>query len=160
MNGFDAAAFRTAMSRFTTGVVVVTAPGPVGMVVSSFTSVSLEPPLVLFCAGNESTTWPRIRETGRFCANVLAAGQESVARRFAGPGDRYDGIRHLTGRHGSPILDGVHAYVDCEIAEEYPGGDHTIVVGRVLELDTGQGTGPLVFHHSRFHDGAGLNAVC
>ncbi|GAB3392499.1 flavin reductase family protein [Amycolatopsis echigonensis] len=159
MSEFDAVAFRTALSRFTTGVVVVTAPGPVGMVVSSFTSVSLEPPLVLFCAGNGSSTWPRIRESSRFCANVLASGQEPLARQFAGPGDRFDGVGYQPGPHGSPVLDGVHAYVDCEIAGEYPGGDHTIVVGRVLGLDTGHGTGPLVFHHSRFHDGALLNLV-
>lgn len=160
MTEFDSAAFRATMSRFATGVVVVTAPGPVGMVVSSFTSVSLAPPLVLFCAGNGSTTWPKIREAGRFCANVLSAGQETIARRFAGSGDRYEGVGYRPGRHGSPVLDGVHAYVDCAIADAYPAGDHTIVVGRVLGLDTGSGTDPLLFHHSRFHDGTVLNPVC
>ncbi|GAA3528516.1 flavin reductase family protein [Amycolatopsis ultiminotia] len=159
MTAFDAAAFRTTLSRFTTGVVVVTAPGPVGMVVSSFTSVSLDPPLVLFCAGNESTTWPRIRDSGQFCANVLAAGQEPIARQFAGPGNRYRGIGYQRGPHGGLLLDGVHAYVDCEIAGEYPGGDHTIVVGRVRQLDIGRDTVPLVFHRSRFHDGTVLNAT-
>ncbi|MBB2502999.1 flavin reductase family protein [Amycolatopsis echigonensis] len=148
------------MSRFATGVVAVTAPGPVGMVVSSFTSVSLDPPLVLFCAGNESATWPRIRDSGQFCANVLAAGQESIARQFSGPGDRYRGIGYLPGPHGSPLLNDVHACVDCEIVAEYPGGDHTIVVGRVRHLDIGRDTVPLVFHRSRFHDGRVLSPTC
>ncbi|MFD4250048.1 flavin reductase family protein [Amycolatopsis thermoflava] len=156
---FDDVTFRTTLSRFTTGVVVVTAAGGAGMVVSSFTSVSLAPPLVLFCAGNTSTTWPRIREAGAFCANVLAAGQEDLARRFSGPGDRFAGVPHRPGVLGSPVLAGVHAHLECEITDAHPAGDHTIVVGRVVALDSGDGTAPLVFHHSRFHDGGVLTAV-
>ncbi|MDQ0382957.1 flavin reductase family protein [Amycolatopsis thermophila] len=156
---FDSATYRTTLSRFTTGVVVVTAAGGAGMVVSSFTSVSLAPPLVLFCAGNTSSTWPRIREAGAFCANVLAAGQEDIARRFSGPGDRFAGVPHRPGVLGSPVLHGVHAHLECEISDEHPAGDHTIVVGRVVALDTGRDTAPLVFHHSRFHDGAVLTSA-
>lgn len=152
----DSDVFRTTLGCFATGVVVITSTvdkTPVGLVVNSFTSVSLSPPLVLFCVGNGSTTWPFIRRAGRFCANILSAGQEAVARRFSGPGDRYTDTAYSIGPGGTPILDGVHASIECVITDEYAAGDHMIVIGQVLYLDANPDMAPLLFYRSRFHDG-------
>jgi 3-hydroxy-9,10-secoandrosta-1,3,5(10)-triene-9,17-dione monooxygenase reductase component len=144
---------RATMGCFVTGVVIVTASGadgPVGMAVNSFVSVSLDPPLVLFCAGRTSTTWPHIRAAGHFCANVLTADQEHLARRFAARGDRYTGVGYGPGATGAPVLDGVHAYADCEIIDEHDAGDHTVVIGHVVELRSDLGAAPLLFYRSRY----------
>jgi flavin reductase (DIM6/NTAB) family NADH-FMN oxidoreductase RutF len=154
----DAKAMRQVLGHFATGVVVVSADGPsdpVGMVANSFTSVSLDPPMVLFCAGRDSTTWPSIRMHGRFCVNILRHDQEELARRFAAKDvDRFEGVTYCRGPSGSPVLDGALAYVDCEIEREHPAGDHVIVVGRVLELDVvGDEVGwsaPLVFFRGQY----------
>jgi len=149
---------RATMGCFVTGVVVVTATGPdgpVGMAVNSFVSVSLDPPLVLFCASRTSTTWPHIRRTGHFCANVLTARQEHLARRFAGHGDRYSGVTYAQGTTGAPILDGVHAYADCKIVDEHEAGDHTVVIGRVVELHSDLAAAPLLFYRSGYRPLAG-----
>lgn len=146
-------AMRHVLACFATGVVVITADGaggPAGMAVSSFTSVSLDPPLVLFCASHTSTTWPVIRAAGHFCANVLAADQEHLARGFAARGDRYLGVSHRRGASGAPVLDGVHAWVDCEIAAEHDAGDHVVVIGRVLDLGADPARSPLLFYRSSY----------
>jgi 3-hydroxy-9,10-secoandrosta-1,3,5(10)-triene-9,17-dione monooxygenase reductase component len=156
--GITSDRMRAAMGCFATGVVVITATGadaPVGMAVNSFVSVSLNPPLVLFCASKTSTTWPHIRRAHHFCANVLTAHQEHLARRFAGRGDRYTGVSYARGTTGAPILDGVHAYAECEIVDEHDAGDHTLVIGRVLELRSDLGATPLVFYRSRYRPLAG-----
>jgi flavin reductase (DIM6/NTAB) family NADH-FMN oxidoreductase RutF len=150
----DSGVFRSTLGSFATGVVVITASGAggaLGMAVNSFTTVSLDPPLVLFCAAHSSMTWPRIRAAGRFCANVLASGQTDVARRFAGPGDRYHEVGHSPGISGSPVLVGAHAFVECVLVEEHDAGDHTIVLGRVVALGADESNSPLVFHRGRFH---------
>jgi flavin reductase (DIM6/NTAB) family NADH-FMN oxidoreductase RutF len=144
---------RAMLGHFATGVVVVTAPGPagpVGMAVNSFTSVSLDPPLVLFCAATTSTTWPHVQAAGAFCVNVLSADQEHLARNFAGSGDRYRGVAHRRGRSGGVILDGVLAYIDCEIHAEHPAGDHALVVGKVLDFACRPDVEPLVFFRSSY----------
>jgi 3-hydroxy-9,10-secoandrosta-1,3,5(10)-triene-9,17-dione monooxygenase reductase component len=144
---------RATMGCFATGVVIITALGagtPVGMAVSSFVSVSLDPPLVLFSAGQTSTTWPQIRQAGHFCANVLTARQEHLARRFAGRGDRYAGVSYGRAVTGAPVLSGVHAYADCQIVDEHAAGDHTLVIGRVLELHRDAEALPLLFYRSRY----------
>jgi 3-hydroxy-9,10-secoandrosta-1,3,5(10)-triene-9,17-dione monooxygenase reductase component len=146
-------AVRRAMACFATGVVVVTAngpSGPVGMAVNSFTSVSLDPPLVLFCASRSSNTWPWIKAAGHFCANVLSAHQEGLARVFAERGDRYLGVAHHRGVSGAPVLDCIHAHVDCEIAEEHDAGDHIVVIGRVLDVSMDAARSPLLFYRSRY----------
>ena len=134
----DAAHYRQVLGRFATGVTVITAMNgsePVGLAANSFTSVSLDPPLVLFCAAHASSTWPKIKEAGSFCVNVLSSEQETLSRQFAGKGDKYAGIGWRPGATGSPVLDGVLAWIDCETEAEYDGGDHVIVVGRVVGLD-------------------------
>jgi len=147
----DGPHFRRVLGHFPTGVTVVTAaPGgqPTGLAVGSFTSVSLDPPLVAFCPGRSSASWPRIHEAGAFCVNVLGEGQEEISRIFAGKEE--DKFRGLGWRPcadtGSPVLDGVLAWIDCEIETVVEAGDHWIVIGRVKALDCFDDRGgPLVF---------------
>ena len=142
--------FRRVLGLFPTGVVLVTAAtseGPTGMAVNSFTSVSLDPPLVSFCAARSSTTWPRIRAAGAFAVNVLGEEDVEVSRRFARKGaDRFAGLGHRPGATGAPVLDGVAAHLDCHLHEVHDAGDHVIVLGRVVHLDADDGIRPLVFH--------------
>lgn len=130
---------RRVLGSFATGVTIITAhgpSGPVGMAANSFTSVSLDPPLVLFCAGKSSTTWPDIREAGHFCVNVVREDGESLCRQFAAKGvDRFADVSHREVATGAPVLEDALAWVDCEITAEHDAGDHVIVVGRVLALD-------------------------
>ena len=146
---FDAARFRQVLGHFPTGVTVVTATtadGPIGLSIGSFSSLSLDPPLVLFCAGRTSTTWPRIRDVGAFCVNILAEDQEDVCRVFAGRGtDKFVGIGWRPSLVGAPLLYGCLASLDCRIEEVHVGGDHDIVIGRVIDLELHRQGGPLVF---------------
>lgn len=152
--GFDAQAFRKVLGRFPTGVTIVTAEGddgPVGMAVNSFTSVSLDPPLVLFCAAHSSTTWPTIREAGAFTVNILGQGDEPLCRQFASKDvDRFSDIAHTRGATGAPVLDGVAAHLDCRIDALHEAGDHVIVVGRVESVDADDKIDPLVFHAGEY----------
>lgn len=152
----DPAEFRQVCGHFTTGVTVITATDgddPVGLAANSFTSVSLEPPLVLFCAGKTSTTWPRIEKADAYAVNILAADQEEISRTFAAPDvDRFEGVAWHQGVTGSPILDGALAYLDCEIEAKHDAGDHVLVVGRVVDLDVQRDTGPLVFYRGGYGD--------
>lgn len=150
---------RRVLGHFATGVTVVTARcegEPVGMAANSFTSVSLEPPLVLFCAGVESETWPLIRAADRFCVNVLGHHQSELAVSFARKGsDRYEGVELIEDGEAPPRLAGAIAHVDCHIAAEHPGGDHTIVVGEVERLAVAEGeeaalAEPLIFYRGGF----------
>lgn len=156
---FDEARFRQVLGRYPTGVVVVTAaPGgvPVGLSIGSFASLSLDPPLVLFCPDRASSTWPRIRDGGVFCANVLGADQEELSRSFATRGiDKFAGIGWRPSRSGSPILAGSLAWVDCDIDRTTTAGDHHIVVGRVRDLDVEREGSPLIF----FRGGYGRYSV-
>ena len=147
---FDGAKFRQVLGHFATGVTVITAVdggAPVGLAVGSFASLSLDPPLVLFCPGNQSSSWPKIRAAGSFCANILASDQEHVCRIFATKEpDKFASIGwSRTVSTGSPRIDGVLAWIDCTIEDILPGGDHEIVVGRVQDLDARDAHGPLVF---------------
>jgi 3-hydroxy-9,10-secoandrosta-1,3,5(10)-triene-9,17-dione monooxygenase reductase component len=155
----DGAEMRRVLGHFATGVTVITARcdgEPVGMAANSFTSVSLEPPLVLFCAGVESETWPRIRLADRFCVNVLGHRQLELARSFARKGtDRYEGVELEEREDGPPRLAGAIAHIDCRIWAEHPGGDHTIVIGEVVELAVAEADAatlqePLIFYRGGF----------
>jgi flavin reductase (DIM6/NTAB) family NADH-FMN oxidoreductase RutF len=131
-------------------VCVVTAADPdggdAGLAVGSFTSVSLDPPLVAFLVDHESTSWPRIRRSESFCVNVLAAGQEHVCRAFAATGmDKFDGLRFRRGQSGAAIFEGVIAWIDCDIDAVHTAGDHEIVVGRVRDLGIENSALPLLF---------------
>jgi 3-hydroxy-9,10-secoandrosta-1,3,5(10)-triene-9,17-dione monooxygenase reductase component len=146
----DSARFRQVLGHFPTGVTVITAAtpeGPAGLAVGSFFSVSLDPPLVAFCAGKTSTSWPKIATAGHFVVNVLAEDQEDVSRVFASKGtDKFHGIgyRPAPGT-GAPVISDVLAWIDCEIDTVHEAGDHWIVIGRVLDLEVGHEGGPLVF---------------
>lgn len=147
-DGVDSARFRTVLGHFATGVTVVTghgSSGPSGLAANSFTSVSLEPPLVLVCMANTSSTWPVIRDSGHFAVNVLGDHQEETCRRFSARGERFEGVGWSPGKTGSPILNDAIAYLDCVIHAEYDGGDHRIVVGRVVDLGLPTEGGPLLF---------------
>lgn len=124
---------------------------PVGLSVNSFTSVSLNPPLIAFCASRSSRTWPRIQQAGRFCVNVLAENQEDVSRVFAARGpDKFQGIGWRPAPSGAPILAGVLAWIDCSLEAEYDGGDHVLVMGRVEELEPSAEGGPLIFYRGGY----------
>jgi 3-hydroxy-9,10-secoandrosta-1,3,5(10)-triene-9,17-dione monooxygenase reductase component len=150
----DAASLRTVLGHFATGVAIITAVDgeePVGMACNSFTSVSLEPQLVLFCAAKSSTTWPRIQAAKKWAANILCEEAEEVSRLFAQKGaDRFARIAYTFGRTGAPILEAALAFADCETVAEHDAGDHVIVVGRVLELGYAPNGKPLLFYRGGY----------
>lgn len=143
--------FRDVLGHFPTGVAVITSVGddgePIGMAVGSFTSVSLDPPLVAFLPDRGSSTFPLIRDAGRFCVNVLAGGQEALCRSFATRGaDRFADVSWRPGPHtGSPILSESVAWIDCGLGDIHEAGDHYIVLGRVGALGIETPTLPLLF---------------
>ena len=146
----DPQRFRRILGHYPTGVTVVTAIGedgqPEGMVVGSFTSVSLDPPLVAFLPASNSGSWARLRRAGRFCVNILGADHEQLCRQFAArSGDKYAGVSWTPAPTGSPIIDGAVAWIDCETETIHTAGDHDIVIGRVLELDSADEGLPLLF---------------
>ena len=149
MGILDSREFRRILGHYPTGVCVVTAidgAEPVGMVVGSFTSVSLEPALVAFLPDRKSTTWPRIQAAGHFCVNVLAEHQQAVCHAFSSKaGKRFGEVLHRRSDTGVPILEGVVAWIDCELYAVHEAGDHFIVVGKVRALDIERGDAPLVF---------------
>ena len=148
--GVASGRLRHVLGHFVTGVTVVTTmsdDGPVGMTVNSFTSVSLDPPLVLFCAAERSSTGRRVLEAGAFAVNILGREQEDLCRRFARPvPDRFAGIEIELGPTGSPILRDALASLDCRLADHMPSGDHVIVVGRVVEAGVRRDGEPLTFY--------------
>lgn len=148
-----AAEMRRVLGSFATGVTVVagmTPEGPVGFSCQSFASVSLDPPLVLFCPARLSRSWPRIRTAGRFCVNVLASDQEDLCARFAQTGsDKFGGLAWHETPWG-PSLDGVLSTVMCEVQEVHAAGDHEIVVGHVRALLLHREAAPLVFYRGSF----------
>lgn len=150
----DAGRYRQVLGHFATGVTVITADGrgePVGMAANSFTSVSLDPPLVAFCAAHTSATWEHIRRTRAFCVNVLSADQEDVSRAFATKGGgKFRGIGWRPGPSGSPVIEHALAWIDCHIESEHEAGDHVIVVGRVLELEVAADGEPLLFYRGGY----------
>jgi flavin reductase (DIM6/NTAB) family NADH-FMN oxidoreductase RutF len=129
--------FRQAMSRFISGVTVVTSKGEDknirGITVSAFSSLSLEPPLVLICIGQSASLHEHLKEGSHFAVNVLSSHQEYLSRKFASKdGDRFEGVRYVEGDTGSPLLEDALAHIECQVLHAYPGGDHTIIVGEVL----------------------------
>lgn len=152
---FSSIDFRSACSRFSTGITVATSltatDEPVGITVSSFTSVSLEPPLVLVCIHEHSRVLPDFLRDGRFGLNVLADHQEGLSSRFArNAADHFKGVDWKFGHTGVPLLSGVLATFECRLRSVIPAGDHHILIGEVRVLAEHEGT-PLIFFRSRFH---------
>lgn len=156
--------FRRVAGNHPTGVVLVTAPRPApeqyapAMVVGTFTSVSLDPPLVGFLPAKSSLTWPRIRAAGRFCANVLRADQLPVCRSFATSDPRRWEVPHRMTEGGAPVLLDALAWFDCELTAETDAGDHWFVMGVVRDLGMQRLGAPLVFFRGGYgppgHSGA------
>lgn len=146
--------FRDVLGRFTTGVVLITArtpDGPAGMAVNSFTSVSLDPPLVALCAAFSSTTWPSVRAAGSFAVTILGDRHEELCRTFSTRGaDRFAGGDWASTRAGHPVLADGLGWLDCRIIEIHPVGDHELVIAEAIEGDVVDTGGPLVFHAGRF----------
>lgn len=147
----DPGHFRQVLGQFATGVTVVTAAGPdgenVGLAVGSFFSISLDPPLVGFCPAKTSSSYPHIEKAGQFAVNILGQDQQDVCSAFAtSKGDKFNGISHTAAPvSGAPLLDGVLAWIDCQLDTVHDAGDHWIVVGRVHELTVARDGLPLVF---------------
>ena len=159
---FDAAAFRSALGRFATGVTLVTAAdatGPLGLIVNAFTSVSLEPPLIAICPSRHSFTWSRMRRCERFGVNVLGAEHADYVRRATSPeADRFAGIDHRLSESGVPRIRSAIAFLDCEPVTEQLAGDHWIVVASVHELIADHRRDPLIFSGGRLGSFVGLEA--
>ncbi|MGX7679824.1 flavin reductase family protein [Jatrophihabitans sp. DSM 45814] len=158
LTGADSATVRHVLGHYPTGVAVITAmtaDGPVGMAMNSFTSVSLEPPLVLFCPALTSTTWPLLRDVGRISINVLSAGQESVSRIMAARmTNRFEDLAWTPGSNGAPLLSSALGWLECVVQAEYPAGDHTVVIAEIdrmgVHADIAE---PLVFFRSAYYRG-------
>lgn len=156
---FDDAAFRRALGQFATGVTVITtrAPNgqPIGFTASSFNSVSLNPPLVLWSLATRSASMPVFRANSHYVVNVLSASQLDLCKRFASvKGDRFEGVSHAAGDTGMPVIEGALAWFECHNRSRYDEGDHVIFVGEVERCgirDDATEVGPLVFQNGAFH---------
>lgn len=132
--------FRRVLGNFATGVVVIAAKHPdsgepTALAANSFTSVSLDPPLVAFCIAHTSTSWPTIRRAGRICINVLAARQVDICKQVATPGiDKFAGVEWSPSPGDAPAIHGAVAWLDVSVRDEHPAGDHVIVVADVHSL--------------------------
>jgi flavin reductase (DIM6/NTAB) family NADH-FMN oxidoreductase RutF len=141
--------FRQALGRFASGVTVVTCKGddgnPCGLTVSAFSSLSLEPPLVLICIDRRASVYENLKEGSCFAVNVLAQDQESVSRRFASrEADRFKGIGYREGKTGAPLIEGALAFIECRVVHSHPGGDHTVFIGQVESSEVNDGK-PLLY---------------
>jgi flavin reductase (DIM6/NTAB) family NADH-FMN oxidoreductase RutF len=146
---------KQAMRVYPQGVTVVTTDfdGPKGLTVSSFTSVSLDPPLVLFSIAKGSALHNTLRDAKSYAVNFLADDQKSVSDRFAGrtqAKDRFDGIKFGKGKTGSPVISGARAALECRAWKVYEGGDHSILVGEVVSAKTLNSKRPLVYYSQQY----------
>ena len=145
---------RRAMGAFASGVTVVTgleSDEPIGFACQSFASVSLDPPLILFCADHRGRAWPRIRTAGRFTVNVLAEEQQDLCARFGSSrGVKFDGLGWDVSRWGTPSLRDVLLRVHAEVHDVHVAGDHDVVLGRVLEVELLEQEPPMIFYRGGF----------
>jgi flavin reductase (DIM6/NTAB) family NADH-FMN oxidoreductase RutF len=147
-------AFRAVLGRFATGVTVVTARDrrgrDVGMTVSAFASVSLDPPLVLICVDHSASVYNQLSKATHFIANILSEGQEAIARRFAETTpNRFDGIGYERGQTGIAVLLDVLGYIECEVVARHEAGDHDIIIGRVDVAVANEGK-PLLYYRGGY----------
>jgi flavin reductase (DIM6/NTAB) family NADH-FMN oxidoreductase RutF len=151
----DARQYREVMGRFASGVAIVTVAspdGPRGLTVNALASLSLDPLLLLVCFDNRARTLPLVESTRRFGVNVLRAGQEDLAARFASKlpePEKFDTVAHGT-EAGVPVIDGVLAWLACDLQELVPGGDHTIGIGAVTAMHASEEDEPLIFYRGRY----------
>ncbi|MFJ3303899.1 flavin reductase family protein [Streptomyces sp. NPDC086549] len=153
-DALDTALFRKVLGSFCSGVVVVAAlgpDGPHGLTCQSFSSLSLDPPLVLLSAARTSKSWPRIRRIGTFCINILAEQHQELSTQMARSGtDKFAGVDWDTTPLGAPRLRGTVAWLDCTLHAEYDGGDHTVVVAAVHNLGVHPHIRPLLYYQGRY----------
>ncbi len=146
--------YREVLGQYASGVTVITTmvgKTPVGMTCQSFTSVSLDPPLVAFLPQKTSRAFAAIRQTRRFCVNFLAADQTEISGAFASRAeDKFVGIDWEPTASGSPLLAGTVGWVDCVVQDVHEAGDHYLVIGKVEDLGNGEATKPLLFHQGRY----------
>ena len=143
------------MGQFATGVTVITTVDksgqPFGLTANAFTSLSLEPPLALVCIEKKVHCYSCFEESKVFAVSVLNEKQEEISRRFATSGiDKFSGVPWHSGKSGLPLLDGAIAHIECRIVKSYDGGDHTIYVGELQEIQVEEGQ-PLIFFRSQYH---------
>ena len=151
----DSAVFRQVLGAYPTGVCAITALDadnrPIGMVVGTFTSVSLDPPLVGFLPDKSSTSWPQIEAAGHFCVNVLGSDQQEVCRKVAAKGaEKFAGIDYRISLHNLPTIAGALAWIECSIHSVTEAGDHWFVLGNVLGMETSHAGDPMLFHRGRY----------
>lgn len=150
----DQSAFRAALGRFATGVTIVTTVDrrgrDVGMTVSAFASLSLDPPLVLICVDHDASIYGALAKASHFTANILSSGQEAIARRFAENNpNRFDGVGYERGQNGTAVLYDVLGYVECNVVGRHGKGDHDIIIGAVEVAETFQGQ-PLLYYRGGY----------
>ena len=152
--GSDPQRFRQVLGHFASGVTVITGMHegqPAGFACQAFTALSLDPPLLLFCPGKTSGTWPRIARVGELGVNILSASQRDLARTFGvSAANKFDGVSWTTAANGAPILDGVLAWAACSVETMHEAGDRFIVIARVTELSDCVPGHPLLFYRGRF----------
>ena len=150
----DTRELRDAFGRFATGVTIVTvthAGDPSGLTANSFSSVSLDPPLVLWSLAKNADCFAHFEAEDHFAVNVLNRDQEAISTRFATKDvDKWEGTPYTTGRTGTPLLKGSIATFECKVYARHEGGDHVIYVGEVLHVDTGGDDPPLGFYRGRY----------
>lgn len=156
----EAATFRQVLSYYPTGVCVITALAPdgkpCGLVVGSFTSVSLDPPLVGFFPDKRSSSWPLVEQAGHFCVNVLASDQTALCKQIAMPGpDKFAGVEYTVSAHNLPVLTDAMVSIECRIESIGEAGDHWFVLGRVLGLEARRDADPMLFFRGRYGGFAG-----
>lgn len=154
MTQIDEYRFRSVLSRFASGVTVVTAVDgngvDHGITVSAFCSLSLKPPLILICIDHGTVMRGILENSAAFTVNVLAADQEEIARRFSDPdNDRFDGTSYTRGSNGAAVLTGVAAHLECAMTHRFKGGDHTIFVGSVEAAETSD-LHPLLYYRGGY----------
>jgi flavin reductase (DIM6/NTAB) family NADH-FMN oxidoreductase RutF len=151
----DKAHFRRVLSHFASGVVVVTGvvnSRPAGLTCQSFTSLSLDPPMVLFCPSKASTSWPLLATAPYLCINILSQGQHWLSDAFARSGaDKFAGVSWTPTPHDAPALDGAAAHIEARVAGHHDGGDHHIVTCLVESLSEAADADPLLYYRSRYH---------
>lgn len=152
----DAVDFRRALGRYASGLTVISGSdeaGPIGFTCQSFYSVSMEPPLISFSVMKSSSSYPKIRDTGKFAVNILSEVQESVANQFArGGDDKWVNIVWKPTAQNNPVIDGSLGWLDRKIWAEHDAGDHVIVIGQVHEIHTEQTdtAAPLVYFDAQY----------
>ena len=156
MSEFDQKEFRNACGMFATGITVVTTTGPegkpVGMTVNSFASVSLDPPLVLWSVGDHARSFDIFSNTDHYAVHILHKEQKDLSNLFASRGeDKFADLDWTTGEVGSPILPDYAVCFQCKMEYVYPGGDHNILVGRVIAFENRDKSDALLFFKGKYH---------